>query len=120
MKVAELTIENTETRDRTIYKNLKYDMLENMHFRLYTDSPEDGTIYKVYRDFETKNERGDRIYFAYPQQTLENLNCKTVDDVFNENFENTIDYKYRCDVAYLKKIIKDRIKYTIRIYCIKE
>lgn len=24
MKVAELTIENTETRDKTIYKNLKY------------------------------------------------------------------------------------------------
>ena len=117
MKVAELTIENTETRDKTIYKNLKYDMLENMHYRLYIDSLEINNVFKVYRDLENK---GNRVYFAYPQKTLDELNCRTIDDYFNDNFENTLDFKYRCDVAYLKKIIKDRIKYTIRIYCIKE
>ena len=47
MKVAELTIENTETRDKTIYKNLKYDMLENMHYRLYIDSFEIKNVFKV-------------------------------------------------------------------------
>lgn len=117
MKVAELTIENTETRDKTIYKNLKYDMLENMHYRLYIDSLEINNVFKVYRDLENK---GNRVYFAYPQQTLDELNCCTIDDAFVQNFENTLDFQYRCDVAYLKKIIKDRIKYTIRIYCIKE
>ena len=34
--------------------------------------------------------------------------------------ENTLDFQYRCDVAYLKKIIKDNIKYSIRIYYTKE
>ena len=117
MNVAELTIENTETKDKTVYKNLKYDMLENMYFKLNIDSLEVGNVFKVYRDLENK---GDRVYFAYPQKTLDELNCRTIDDYFNDNFENTLDFKYRCDVAYLKKIIKDRIKYTIRIYCIKE
>ena len=117
MKVAELTIENTETRDKTIYKNLKYDMLENMHYRLYIDSLEINNVFKVYRDLENK---GDRVYFAYPQQTLDKLNCCTIDDAFVQNFENTLDFQYRCDVAYLKKIIKDNIKYSIRIYYTKE
>ena len=117
MNVAELTIENTETKNKTVYKNLKYDMLENMYFKLNIDSLEVGNVFKVYRDFEN---RENRVYFAYPQKTLDELNCRTIDDYFNDNFENTLDFKYRCDVAYLKKIIKDRIKYTIRIYCIKE
>ena len=117
MKVAELTIENTETRDKTIYKNLKYDMLENMHYRLYIDSLEINNVFKVYRDLENKE---DRAYFAYPQQTLDELNCCTIDDAFVQNFENTLDFQYRCDVAYLKKIIKDNIKYSIRIYYTKE
>ena len=92
-------------------------MLENMHYRLYIDSLEINNVFKVYRDLENK---GDRVYFAYPQQTLDELNCCTIDDAFVQNFENTLDFQYRCDVAYLKKIIKDNIKYSIRIYYTKE
>lgn len=115
MKVAELIIENIDTRDKTVYKNLEYDILENMYFRLNIDSLEVGNVFKIYRDFENKDAR---IYFAYPLQTLDNLKCLTIDDYFEENFKNTLDFKYRCDMAYLKKIIKDKIKYTIKIYYI--
>lgn len=111
--VAELTIENIETKEKTTYSNLSYEMLENMYYKLNIDSLKE-TTFKVFRDFE---EKGNRIYFAYPMQTISELNClpKEKDELITD-LDDVAEVKYRIDVAYLKKIAKDKIKYSIRVY----